>query len=86
MVVKLKDTILTVREASQVLRVSYMTVYKWCLDGYLPSLKMGGRRLILEGQLEGFLRKVEQASAKNVDHGMSKFRRTQQRLRETAWQ
>lgn len=45
------ERLISVREAAQRLGISRITAYRWTETGTLPSLKLGGRRLISESIL-----------------------------------
>ncbi len=40
---KTDEKLLNTREASEILKVSELTVFNWRTSGKLPSMKMGGR-------------------------------------------
>lgn len=42
-------------EAADALGVSRATIHAWVKDGTIPSVKLGGRRLIRRSTLEGLL-------------------------------
>jgi excisionase family DNA binding protein len=54
---------LSINETADRLNVARITVYRWCLDGYLPSIKLGSKRLVSIAALDEFLAKA-QAGAK----------------------
>jgi|SRR4051812_7758731 len=39
------DELLSVPEAARFLRMSTSTIWRWIRDGYLPSYRLGGRRV-----------------------------------------
>jgi len=57
-----EDELLEVSEVAAHLRVSEVTVYRWCREGRLPCLKIGGSWRIRRGALRDFLRHAERSS------------------------
>lgn len=51
-----QDHLLTLREVSSQLRVSYRTVLRFCKDGRLNSVRVGKRRLVRGADLERALK------------------------------
>ena len=49
------EKLLRVGEVAEILRVSPMTVIKWCDSGHLPHIKVGSSRRIKEADLEFIL-------------------------------
>lgn len=49
-------TLISVREAALLLSVPASTVYHWATHGTLPSVKIGGRRMLLAEGVKGALR------------------------------
>lgn len=49
------DEFLVSKEARGVLRVSESTMARWIADGTLPSVKVGGRRLIPRAAIDGLI-------------------------------
>ena len=49
------EPLLSVREARQILGVSGPTIYRLMGDGQLPSVLVGGRRLIEPAELRRFI-------------------------------
>lgn len=43
----MEQHIITTAEAARLLRVSPRTIKRWIRDGTVPSIKVGGRRLVL---------------------------------------
>jgi excisionase family DNA binding protein len=52
-------TLVTTKEAAELLRVSHWTVSAWLSQGKLRRVKAGGRTLIAKGDLEAFLQQGE---------------------------
>lgn len=51
----LNHEFLTSKETQQLLRISESTMARWIADGTVPSLKLGGRRLIPRAAVEAVL-------------------------------
>jgi len=51
------NSLLTVPELSQLLKISKDTIYRWVHEGYLPHLKMGGAVRFKERDIEVWLAK-----------------------------
>lgn len=51
----MKPTYLTIREASDFLRISYRTVQRYLSEGRIPYVKPAGRVLINEQDLMNFV-------------------------------
>lgn len=49
------DTIYSIKEAAQKLRVSHLTLRGWIYDGKLTPIKLGRRVLLSERELERFV-------------------------------
>jgi hypothetical protein len=42
------EDLMTLREAHEAFsKVSYVTIWKWARDGYLPTIRIGGKTFIL---------------------------------------
>ena len=54
-----KDELLEVPQISHYLRVSDVTIYRWCREGRLPCLKLGNTWRIRRSALEEFLARSE---------------------------
>ena len=54
-----KDELLEVPQISHYLRVSDVTIYRWCREGRLPCLKLGNTWRIWRSALEEFLARGE---------------------------
>jgi excisionase family DNA binding protein len=54
-----KDELLEVPQISHYLRVSDVTIYRWCREGRLPCLKLGNTWRIRRSALEEFLARGE---------------------------
>lgn len=52
----LNHEFLTSKETRQLLRVSESTIARWIADGTVPSVKVGGRRLIPRPGIEAVMR------------------------------
>ena len=61
------DTIMTVSEVAEFLRLHRSTVSRYAMSGELPSHKIGGRRLFWASDVREFFdnRKVDSASQPN---------------------
>jgi excisionase family DNA binding protein len=57
-----KDELLEVSQISHYLRVSDVTIYRWCREGRLPCLKLGNTWRIRRSALEEFLARGEHSS------------------------
>lgn len=57
-----KDELLEVSEISRYLRVSDVTIYRWCREGRLPCLKLGNTWRIRRSALEEFLARGEHSA------------------------
>lgn len=49
------EKLLRVKEVAEILRVSHMTIIRWCDSGHLPCVKIGVSRRIREADLEFIL-------------------------------
>ncbi len=49
------DEILTVQEVADYLKVSRTTVWRWCNEGKLPAIKIGGGWRIQRSEMEKVL-------------------------------
>jgi excisionase family DNA binding protein len=47
--------LISIKEAAQRLGLSAITIYRWAESGKLPSVKLGGRRLIAEATIEALV-------------------------------
>jgi excisionase family DNA binding protein len=58
------ETLLSVTEAAQVLRVSVHTLYGWTAEGRVPHVKLGRRTLFRPKELERWVvdRSVQEAT------------------------
>jgi len=54
---------LSINETADRLNIARITAYRWAETGYLPSIKLGSRRMVSIAALEAFLAKaaLEQA-------------------------
>lgn len=50
-----KRCLISVKEAAQILGIATITAYRMCEGGRLPSIKIGGRRLIAEATIEALI-------------------------------
>ncbi len=57
-----RDRLLGVRQVAEHLGVSQVTVYRWCREGILPCLKIGGSLRIRQAALEDFLERSERSA------------------------
>jgi excisionase family DNA binding protein len=57
-----KDELLEVPQISRYLRVSDVTIYRWCREGRLPCLKLGNTWRIRRSALEEFLARGEHSA------------------------
>lgn len=51
------DSLLTVKELSQLLKISKKTIYGWVHDNYVPFMKLGGAVRFDEKQIQTWLAK-----------------------------
>jgi excisionase family DNA binding protein len=58
----LLGTLVTTKEAAELLRVSHWTVSAWLSQGKLRRVKAGGRTLIAKADLEAFVRRSSDTS------------------------
>ena len=49
------DVLLTANEASRFLRIHLVTLYTWAIEGRIPSIKLGRRRLFSRQALDRWL-------------------------------
>jgi len=63
------DTLLTLQEAADRLKVHYMTAYRWVRRGDLPAFKTGGRLRVRARDLEAFLQERQVDVAAPTDGG-----------------
>jgi excisionase family DNA binding protein len=73
--------LITLQEAAELLKVHYMTAYRWVRKGELPALKTGGRLRIRVADLEQFLseRELDVAVHRN-DAGQTNWERHVERF------
>jgi excisionase family DNA binding protein len=57
-----RDALLEVPEIARYLRVSDVTVYRWCKEGRLPCLKLGHSWRVRRSALDAFLERGEQSA------------------------
>ena len=57
-----RDELLEVPEIADYLRVSAVTVYRWCKEGKLPCLKLGHHWRVRRSVLEDFLERGEHSA------------------------
>ena len=57
-----RDELLEVPRIAEYLRVSDVTVYRWCREGRLPCLKLGNSWRVRRSALEGFLKRGERSA------------------------
>jgi excisionase family DNA binding protein len=57
-----RDELLEVPRIAEYLRVSDVTVYRWCREGRLPCLKLGNSWRVRRSALEGFLERGERSA------------------------
>ncbi len=50
---------LSINETADRLNVARITVYRWTGSGYLPSIKLGSKRLVSIAALDEFLAKAQ---------------------------
>lgn len=55
------NSLLTVQELSQVLRISERTIRQWCHEGYIPYIKIGHSVRFDEKQITTWLAKRSRA-------------------------
>ncbi|GIW67947.1 MAG: hypothetical protein KatS3mg096_815 [Candidatus Parcubacteria bacterium] len=55
----LKDQFYTLEEIAKILKVSYLTVYRWVKTGKLLSFKAGKQYRIKKENLDDFIKKYE---------------------------
>ena len=56
-----RDRLLGVRSVAEHLMVSQGTVYRWCREGIMPCLKIGGSVRIRQSAVEDFLERSERS-------------------------
>lgn len=49
------EQLYTIRQVAEILQLTYNTVYRYCNDGTLPSVKVGGSIRITQESLRKFL-------------------------------
>jgi len=54
-IMETNEIIYTIDEVAKMLRVSYLTVYRWIQAGKLPAIKAGKQYRITKNQLDKFL-------------------------------
>lgn len=52
---------LSIAEAAKWLGIARITAYRWTESGYLPSVKLGSRRLVRIAELEAFIAQAMQS-------------------------
>lgn len=52
-----KDQYYTIEEVSEMLKVAYMTVYRWIRSGQLEAIKAGKQYRVSKKSLDSFLKK-----------------------------
>ena len=57
-----RDELLEVPEIARYLKVSEVTVYRWCKEGRLPALKLGHNWRVRRSALEDFLHRGERSA------------------------
>ncbi len=57
-----RDELLEVPEIARYLKVSEVTVYRWCKEGRLPALKLGHNWRVRRSALEAFLERGEHSA------------------------
>ncbi len=57
-----RDRLLGVRQVAEHLGLSQVTVYRWCREGILPCLKIGGSLRVRQSALEDFLERSERSA------------------------
>jgi len=50
-----EESFMSVREAAAFLSIPEMTIYKWCLAGFLPSFKVSKLRRLKKSDLLSFM-------------------------------
>lgn len=55
----MEDKYYTIKEISILLKVAYLTVYRWIKAGKLKSLKAGKQYRITKSSLERFIRNID---------------------------
>ncbi len=51
---------ISIAEAADQLGLARITLYRWTESGYLPSIKLGSRRMISIAALDAFLAKADE--------------------------
>jgi excisionase family DNA binding protein len=54
---------LSINETADRLNIARITAYRWTEMGYLPSIKLGSRRMVPIAALEAFLAKAAEKAA-----------------------
>ena len=62
------NAILTVEEAADFLRVSKVTIRRWCASGRLPAFKIGREWRINKIELDKLMRPTEQKCCEDSCH------------------
>lgn len=60
----INSELLTVSDAADYLKVSQMTIWRWCQSGRLPAFKIGREWRIERSALEDIIRKNRQPNTK----------------------
>ena len=47
--------LISVKDAAGRLGVATITAYRWAESGKIPSIRLGGRRLVMEGRLNALI-------------------------------
>lgn len=55
------NSLLTIQELSQILKISKKTIYGWVHDNYVPYMKLGGAVRFDENQIKTWLAKRSRA-------------------------
>jgi len=59
MIKMIKEQYYTIKEVAKMLKVAYLTVYRWIRDGKLPSVKAGKQYRIMKSELGQFMNKTK---------------------------
>lgn len=58
------DKLYTIKEAMEILRISRANLYRLIADGEIQPLKLGGRTLFAESELDRFIENLKKQHSK----------------------
>ncbi len=59
------EKLYTVKEATEILKISRATLYRHIKNGLLKPIKLGGKTLFLESELNNFIEKLKQSAERS---------------------